>query len=114
MDWYLLWVAIALMLCSIIPRVCYFLFGAYLPLNDTARRALRYAPGAALVAIIIPNLFPLSSDGTMTIAVDQLLAAVAAVLVFLHTRNTLLVIGLGMVVLWLVRWLFALLGGGAL
>jgi len=109
LDTYLLGATILLALCSWVTRTFYFIFGDYVPLRESTRRALRYAPGAALAAIIIPSLFPLSGDGTMTVSVDQLLAASVAILVFVRTRNTLLVIGAGMVVFWSVRLLFSLL-----
>lgn len=111
-EWYLLGAILLLTLCSILTRTIYFLFGDQLPLSDGVRRALRYAPAAALVAIIVPGLFPLQADGTMTVAADQLLGALAAVAVYLRTRNTMLVIVLGMAVFWLARLLFSLLSGG--
>jgi len=110
-DSYLLGVSLVLALSSVLTRTVYFIFGDYVPLSESARRALRYAPGAALAAIIIPGLFPLSSDGTMTIAVDQLLAAITAIVVFFRTRNTMLVIGVGMLVFWVLRFLFSLVPG---
>jgi len=111
LDTYLIGAIALLALCSFIPRTVYFIFGDYVPLRESTRRALRYAPGAALAAIIIPSLFPLASDGTMTVSVDQLLAAITAILVFFRTRNTLFVIGVGMLVFWGVRFLFSLLSG---
>jgi len=110
-DTYLLGAIVLLTLCSFITRTMYFIFGDYVPLSESTRRALRYTPGAALAAIIIPSLFPLSSDGIMTVAVDQLLAAIAAILIFFRTRNTILVIAIGMLVFWSVRFLFSLLSG---
>jgi len=110
-DLYLLGAIALLALSSIITRTIYFIFGDYVPLSESVRRALRYTPGAALAAIIIPGLFPLSGDGTMTVSVDQLLAAIVAIVVFFRTRNTLLVIVVGMVVFWCVRLLFSLLSG---
>jgi len=108
-DTYLLGAIGLLALGSLITRTMYFIFGDYIPLRESTRRALRYTPGAALAAIIIPSLFPLSSDGTMTVAVDQLLAAIAAILIFFRTRNTILVIVAGMLTFWSMRFLFSLL-----
>jgi len=110
-DTYLLGATLMLAAGSIITRTIYYVFGAYVPLNESTRRALRYAPGAALAAIIIPGLFPLSANGTMTVSVDQLFAAATAIVVFFRTRNTLLVIAIGMLVFWGVRFLFSLLSG---
>ena len=100
-----------LVLCSLITRVGFFLVGDHLPLRENVRRALRYAPAAALTAIIVPGILPLTPDGTMTIAVDQLLAAVACIVVCLRTRNAMLVIAVGMLVFWGLRLFFAGFGG---
>ena len=97
----------ALVLCSFITRSGFFLLGEHIPLSDGVRQALRYAPAAVLTAIIVPGILPLASDGTMTIAVDQLLAAAVGVLVCLRTKNAILVIVAGMLVFWSLRWFFA-------
>ena len=39
-----------LALCSVLTRAGFMLFGDYIPLPDGVRRALRYAPAAALTA----------------------------------------------------------------
>ena len=97
--------AIALLaLCSVITRAGYQLFGDYLPLSDNVRRALRYAPAAALTAIIVPDLLPWKA-GVGPLLDMKLLAGVVGVLVFLRTRSAVLVIVSGMLVLWGLRWL---------
>src|SRR5690606_22400690 len=53
-DSYVLGAIALLTLCSLLTRAGYFLFGDHLPLTDPVRRALRYAPVAALTAIIVP------------------------------------------------------------
>lgn len=96
----------ALMLCSIITRAGYLLFGDRLPLPDSVRRALRYAPVAALVAIIVPDLLPW--DGTSGIVLDMRLpAAAVAAIVMVRSRSAMLTIVVGMLVLWTLRWLAA-------
>ena len=47
-----------LALCSVLTRAGFMLFGDYIPLPDGVRRALRYAPAAALTAIVVPDLLP--------------------------------------------------------
>ena len=47
-----------LTVCSVITRAGFMLFGDYVPLSDNVRRALRYAPAAALTAIVVPDLLP--------------------------------------------------------
>ena len=75
------------------------LFGDYVPLSDNVRRALRYAPAAALTAIVVPDLLPWKA-GLGPVFDYKLVAGVLAVLVFLRTRSAVLVIIVGMLVLW--------------
>lgn len=93
-----------LALCSVITRAGYMVFGDYLPLPDVVRRALRYAPAAALTAILVPDLMPWEED-TGPAFDYRLVAAMVGVLVFLRTRSAVLVIVAGMVCLWVLRWL---------
>src|SRR5262245_54177324 len=71
-------------------------------------RALQYVPPAVLSAIILPALL-LDKNGNLYIAPDNsyLVAGIFAGLVAWRTRNLLLTIVLGMLVLWGYR---ALLG----
>jgi branched-subunit amino acid transport protein len=104
--YYILAVIGFLTVCSFITRAGYFLFGKYMPLSEPVRQALRYAPVAALVGIVVPELMPWH-DGISAVMSAKVGAAVAAVFIFLRTRNTLLVILLGMVAFWV----FSALGG---
>lgn len=101
-TWYLLGVILVLTLCSILTRAGYMLFGDYLPLPDGVRRALRYAPAAALTGIIVPEILPWQPGMAPSLDVKAA-AAVLAVLLYWKTRNSLLVIGGGMVAYWLLR-----------
>lgn len=103
-DWYVLGAILLLTLCSIISRCSYILFGDRFPLSDGVRRALRYAPVAALIGIVIPELLPWR-PGAGIVFDARALAAVAAVFLFLRTRNTLFVIIGGMVAFWVFRFL---------
>jgi branched-subunit amino acid transport protein len=97
--------AIALLaLCSVITRAGYQVFGDYLPLSDGVRRALRYAPAAALTAIVVPDLLPWKAGLGPQLDM-KLLAGVVGIVVFLRTRSAVAVIVTGMLVLWGLRWL---------
>ena len=103
---YVLLAILALMLCSVITRAGYLLLGDWLPLPDSVRRALRYAPVAALAGIIVPDLLPW--DGTASIVLDlRLPAAAIAAVVMVRTRSSILTIIAGMLALWGLRWLIA-------
>jgi branched-subunit amino acid transport protein len=104
-DWYILGVIALLTLCSLLTRAGYFLFGDHFPLKDSVRRALRYAPTAALVGIVTPELLPWH-DGVGYIFDIKALAAVIAVLVYMRTRSSLLVIVAGMAAFWILRAMF--------
>ncbi|WP_459617216.1 AzlD domain-containing protein [Bordetella sp. 2513F-2] len=95
---------VLLALCSVITRAGYMVFGDYLPLPEGVRRALRYAPAAALTAIVVPDLLPWQA-GVGPVFDYKLVAGVVAIVVFLRTRSAVLVIVAGMLALWALRWL---------
>lgn len=107
-DLYILGVIVLLTLCSFLTRSGYFLFGDHFPLSDSVRRALRYAPTAALIGIVIPELLPWHPD-TGPVFDLKALAAVVAVLLYWRTRSSLLVIVGGMIAYWVLRALSQLL-----
>ena len=105
-DWYVYGAILLLTLCTLIARASYHLFGHRVPLGDGVRRALRYAPAAALTAIIVPILLPWSEPDSMSLVIDQrLFAALVAIWLFRKTRNVLIMIAGGMVAFWVMRWL---------
>lgn len=101
---YDIWAVVVMTACAFVTRAGYMLVGGYLPLPDGVRRALRYAPLAALTAIIVPDMLPWH-PGVGPVFDFKLLAGIAGTLVFLRTRNSTLVIVVGMLVLWLLRWI---------
>lgn len=72
-------------------------------INSTIRQALRFVPPAVLSAIIFPEL--LQPGGTLDLSLgnDRLLAGLLAMVVAWRTKNVLLTIGVGMIVLWLLQ-----------
>ena len=104
-DWYIIGILIGLTVVSLITRAGYFIFGDYLPLPDSVRRALRYAPVAALTAIILPELFPWSAQDGPGLDPYKLIAAFFAVLAYWRTRSAVWLMVIGMAVYWLCRFL---------
>lgn len=102
-DWYVYSAIALLMLCTLLTRSTYHLFGHRVPLGEGVRRALRYAPAAALTAIIVPILLPWEQGRMATVIDERLLAALVAVWLFQRTRNNLAMIVGGMIVLWILR-----------
>ncbi len=105
-DAYVLGAIALLVVCSVVTRSVYYVLGDHLPLPESVRRALRYAPVAALIAIILPELLPWGPEVAPVISLKAL-AALVAVFAFVRTRSPVLVIVAGMLALWLLRALFA-------
>lgn len=103
-----IWLAIiGLTIITILSRSLFLLAGSRIVIPPRVQHALRYAPAAALVALIIPELFTV--DGVLsTASLDplrnpKLLAGVATGVVFFYTRHMLLTIAAGMTVYTLLR-----------
>jgi branched-subunit amino acid transport protein len=70
---------------------------------DLLNRALRFVPPAALSAIIFPELFMPKGSFDVSPGNTRLVAGIVAALVAWRSRNTLLAIVTGMVVLWVLN-----------
>jgi branched-subunit amino acid transport protein len=69
-----------------------------------AEDALRYVPAAVLAALVVPSVVTVD-PGTGSLAVDKLLAGGVAAIVAWQTEDLLATMGVGMAVLWVVRFL---------
>lgn len=103
-----IWLAIVgLTVVTILSRSLFLLAGSRIVIPPHIQRALRYAPAAALVALIIPELFTidgaLSATSLNPLHNPKLLAGVATGLVFFYTRHMLLTIAAGMFVYTVLR-----------
>src|SRR5690606_26712065 len=81
-------------------RAIFILPGSRLHLPPAVEQVLRYAPAAALVAIIVPDLFRV--DGAVHLSIDnpRLVAGVVAFAVAAWRRDILLTIAAGMLALF--------------
>ena len=82
-----------------------YLFGRF-EIPETMRRALHYVPPAVLSAIIFPEVFLPNQQLDISFGNHRLLAGLAAVIVAYFTKNTLVTILAGMVVLILLQLFF--------
>lgn len=104
-GWFIYFAILLLMISVVLTRAGYWLFGHYLPLPAQVRRALRYAPVAGLVAIIVPEILPWQA-GLGPVFDLKLVAAILAMVVFWLTRSAVLLIVSGTAALWFLRmWL---------
>lgn len=103
-ETWLAWTLIVGMaLIAFFTRAIFVLPGSHVRLPATAERVLRYAPAAALVAIVVPDLA--LTQGAVSISIDnpRLVAGLVAFALAAATRSILATIVGGMVVLTLVR-----------
>lgn len=93
-----LWlIFIVLGLATTLPRASFIILGNRFNLPPTLQRALRYAPAAALAAIVVPDV--LLVGGSVEPINPKLAAAIAAILVAIRWRNPWLPFIVGMAVL---------------
>ena len=103
-DLYVYGAILLLALCSLITRAGYLLLGHHIPFPDRVRQALRFAPLAALTAIIVPEILPWNYPQAPEFDLN-LIAAAIAITVFQYRRNAVLLIASGMLALWALQWL---------
>lgn len=102
-----LWLIIILAgLITFSIRLSFILFWGRLNIPDWLQRALRFVPPAVLTAIIFPELMIRNGALDLSFSNPRLLAGAVAILVGLKTKNMILTILIGMLVLWLSQiWL---------
>jgi len=79
-----------------------YLFGR-IQISETMRRALHYVPPAVLSALVFPDLFLHGGNLNLTWDNHRLLAGLVAILIGWVSKNTLLTIVAGLVVLFLLQ-----------
>jgi branched-subunit amino acid transport protein len=101
---WLVWALIAGMtLIAFFTRAAFILPGSRLRLPPTAERVLRYAPAAAIMAIIAPDIA--LAHGALSISIEnpRLIGGLVAFALAVATRSILATIVGGMAVLLLIR-----------
>lgn len=98
------WITIGfLTVATILTRSSLFLLGNAVRLPPKVQHALRYAPAAAMAAIVAPDLVLTDGAGTLTFANPKLMAGIGAAIFFLATRHLLGTIMAGMALLTVLR-----------
>lgn len=80
------------------------LFGRIDEVPPAVKRTLRFVPPAVLAALVIPDLLTIRPTLTATLLDERLIAGIAAGVVAWRTENVFATISVGMVVLWLFRF----------
>jgi branched-subunit amino acid transport protein len=81
-----------------------YLFGYIDTVPPRLTRALRYVPAAVLAALVVPAVISVEATVAATLTADRLLAGAAAAVVAWYTEDVTATIVVGLVALWLVRF----------
>ncbi|WP_020204422.1 MULTISPECIES: AzlD domain-containing protein [Cupriavidus] len=99
MSHFQIWVALAGMaLVTIVTRALFLMAGERVSVPDRLQRALRYAPAAALAAIILPDLMTWQGHFSVAPGNFKLVAGAVALGFYLLTRRMVGMIAAGMAV----------------
>ena len=95
------WIVIAcigLAIITLVTRAFFMIPEREVPLPNWLKRGLKYAPLAALAAVIAPEIVMSNGQLISTLADARLPAVVAAVVYFFYKRSILGTIALGMAI----------------
>lgn len=103
-----LWIAFfGLILVSVLTRTFLLLVGSKFPIPETVQEFLRYAPTAALIAIVLPDVLFMKDPTTQLLELNlfspQVFGALGGIVGFLLTKSILATIFFGMVFFTLTR-----------
>jgi branched-subunit amino acid transport protein len=98
------WILVAgVAFVSFLTRALFLLPANHLRLSAGIQRALRFAPAAALMAIIAPDMLAMQGEPWISIANPRLAGGLAGFVIALTTRSILLTIAGGMLAFTVVR-----------
>jgi branched chain amino acid efflux pump len=102
-TWFAWALIVGMGIVAFFTRAIFVLPGSHLRLPPTAERVLRYAPAAALMAIVVPDLA--LDHGALSISIEnpRLIAGLVAFGLAAGTRSILATIAGGMAVLLFLR-----------
>jgi branched-subunit amino acid transport protein len=99
-----LWLTIiAVGIVTVTLRASFIMLLGHIAMPHSLLRSLRYVPPAVLSALIVPEL--VAQGGQLAIGWNnpRLIAGVIAAIIAWRTKNVLLTIAVGMIVLWIVQ-----------
>ena len=96
-------VILGMTLVTTLSRAFFLFAGERITLPERVRRALRYAPAAALAAVVLPDVLTWHDKLVFSPANHQMLAALAGLLWFVWRRSMVETIVIGMLVFTGVR-----------
>lgn len=100
-------VILGLTVITFITRGFFLLVGERMELSETLQNALRYAPAAALVAIIAPEMFFTQAASDIEINSPYFWGGICSIIAFWLSKSMLLTIILGMLAFTVTRLVLA-------
>ncbi|TDF66075.1 AzlD domain-containing protein [Cupriavidus sp. L7L] len=101
-----IWIAlVGMAVVTVLTRALFLMAGEHVSVPDRIQRALRYAPAAALAAIILPDLMTWQGHFTVALSNYKLVAGVVATAFYLLTRRMVGMIAVGMAIYTVLRLL---------
>ncbi len=102
-DSWTIWLTfLAIALATTLPRASFIVLGSRVPLPSLVQRALRYAPAAALAAVVAPDL--LVANDSVLFLNPKLGAGLVVLAVAYRWRNPFLPFLAGMLSLWTLQY----------
>ena len=105
-DWDVIWTLLGLTVITVVTRSVFFLSRRELVFPEIVQRGLRYAPLAALMAVVAPEVVMAQGQFNLTWRDPRLWAAAAAMAYFFWRRGLMGTIVSGMAVFGLAKWLW--------
>ncbi|KAF1027397.1 MAG: hypothetical protein GAK40_01082 [Burkholderia plantarii] len=99
------WVIVGMTVVTALTRALFLLGGERTMLPERAQRALRYAPAAALVAVVLPDVLDTPAGISLALSNHDFYAAAAGLGWYLWRRSMLGTIVVGMLVFTALRLL---------
>ena len=101
-----IWLAIiGMALVTAVTRAFFLLGGERAVLPERVQRALRYAPAAALIAVVVPDVLQTPHGVSVALANHALYGTLAGLAWFIWRRNMLGTIVVGMLVFTVLRFI---------
>jgi branched chain amino acid efflux pump len=96
-------IMIALAVGTFLIKISFIMLLSNREVHPLITRALRFVPAAVLSALVVPQILTRDNSLRISLANPQLVAGVVAGVIAWRTRNVLLTILAGMVVLWILQ-----------
>lgn len=99
------WVIIGMGVITFALRLSLIAVAGRLAIPGIVEKGLRFAPAAVLSAIVFMEVLQPAGRLDVSPGNARLVAGIAAIIIAYRTRNVLLTIAGGMLILWILQWL---------